>query len=121
MSVLLLPAQFDGYTNKKDKSVVLRFITQEQSAPQIAHIHGMLDEFGALMFKGGSEITQAEKAELSSLDTDLYDNPRTQSQRIRASLYVLWQQKPEGFTDFPGYYKFKTDRIIQGIKDQMDQ
>lgn len=120
MSILLLAAQLDGYSNRKDKTVSLRFITQEMTAAQIAHIHGMIDEFGALMFKGGSEITQAEKDELNALDTDLYDNPKTQSQRIRATMYVLWQQRPEGFTDFAGYYKFKTDRIIQQLKDQID-
>ena len=81
MSTILLPAQLDGYSNRKDKTVALRFITQEQTSEQVAHIHSQIDGFGYLFFKVESEITAAERAELDALQTDLYDNPKTQSRR----------------------------------------
>ena len=120
MTKLLLPAQFDGYSHRKDKSFSLRFITQEQTPQQVAHLHGMLDTFGALYFKGEGEITQAEKAEIDAMDTDLVDNPKTQSQRLRAVLFRLWQQKPEGFSAFPEFYKWQTDKIITHFKDKLE-
>lgn len=61
------------------------------------------------------------KAEMDELDSLEADNPKTQSQRLRGVLYRLWQNKPEGFSDFKQYYKWKTDRIIQHLKDQIDQ
>jgi hypothetical protein len=117
---ILIPAQLDGYSNRKDKTVALRFITQEQTSAEIAHIHSMLDGFGYLYFKAESEITQAERTELEGLQTDLYDNPKTQSQRLRNVLYRLWEQNNEGQADFAEFYKAKTDRVIQHFKDKLE-
>ena len=114
-------AQFDGYANRKDKTCSLRFITQELKPSEVAHIHGMIDTFGYLYFKGENEMSQVELDELDKLNTDLYDRPKTQSQRIRNTLFILWNQKPEGFTEFKDYYKWKSDRIIQHLKDQIEQ
>ena len=117
---ILLPAQLDGYSNRRDRSVQLRFLTQEQTSEQIAHIHSMLDGFGYMYFKVESEITAAERTELEGLQTDLYDNPKTQSQRLRNVLYRLWEQNNEGHTDFAEFYKAKTDRVIQHFKDKLE-
>ena len=117
---ILIPAQLDGYSNRKDRSVQLRFLTQEQTSEQIAHIHSMLDGFGYMYFKVESEITQAERTELEGLNTDLYDNPKTQSQRLRRVLYKLWEQNNEGHADFAEFYKAKTDRVIQHFKDKLE-
>lgn len=121
MKKIITAAQFDGYSNRKDKTVAMRFITQEMTPDQVAHIHGMIDSFGYMYFKAESDITSEERLELDALETDLFDNPKTQSQRIRNVMYRVWQQKPEGFKDFKDFYKFKTDRIIQHYKDQIEQ
>ena len=42
---ILCPAQFDNYSNRKDRSVSLRFLTQEMSAEEVANIHGMIDAY----------------------------------------------------------------------------
>ena len=120
MSKILLPAQFDAYANRKDKTVSLRFITQEQTPAQVGHLHSMLDTFGYLYFKAEKGITDAEREEIDGLQTDLYDNPKTQSQRMRNVLYKLWQQKPDGFVEFAEFYKWQTDRIIQHFKDKLN-
>lgn len=119
MSKLLAPAQFMGYSNRKDRSVVLRFETQEQTPAQIAALHAMLDEFGALYFKGNGDITAAEREELDALETDVFDNAKTQSQRLRNVLYKLWKQEPEGFDEFGKYYKWRTEKVIQHFKDKL--
>ena len=120
MSRILIPAQFDGYAHRKDKSFSLRFVTQEQTPQNVAHLHSLLDSFGFLHFKAESEISQAEKEELDALETDLVDNPRTQSQRIRGVLFRNWQQDPKGFAGFKEYYKWETDKIIQHYKSKLD-
>lgn len=120
MSKLLIPAQFQGYSNRKDKSVVIRFETQEQTPAQIAHMHSMLDEFGALYFKGNGEITAAEREELDALETDLFDHPKTQSQRLRNVLWKLWKQTPDGFDEFAKYYAYQTNKVIEHYKNKLD-
>lgn len=120
MSKLLIPAQFQGYSNRKDRSVVLRFETQEQTPAQIAAIHAIMDEFGALYFKGNGDITAAERNELDALETDLFDNPRTHSQRMRNVLYRLWKQSPDGFDDFAKYYAYHMNKVIEHFKAKID-
>jgi len=120
MSKILLPAQFDGYAHRKDKTCSLRFVTQEQTPAQVGHLHSMLDTFGYMLFKAEVEISDAERTEIDGLQTDLYDNPKTQSQRLRNTLFVLWKQSPEGFREFADYYKFQTDKIIQHFKNRLD-
>ena len=119
MSKLLIPAQFQGYSNRKDRSVVIRFETQEQTPAQIAHLHAMLDEFGALYFKGNGEITAAEREELDALESDVFDHPKTQSQRLRNVLYKLWKQTPDGFAEFPKYYAYHTNKVIEHFKTKL--
>lgn len=46
-------------------------------------------------------------------------NTKTQSQRLRATLYVLWEQegKQDSFDDF---YRGKMESIIEWIKGKLD-
>lgn len=120
MDTLLIPAILDGYNPKKDKSVTIRFNTQEQTPEAIMKIHALLETFGYLYFKPEDNLTATELKELDSMDTDLTDGNKTQSKRIKNVLYVNWQQVPEGYADFKDYYKAKTEHIIQHFKDKLD-
>lgn len=119
MSKLLAPCTFLNYTTRADGSCVLKFETQEQTPAQVAHLHSLRNIFGAIYFSGNSEITEAERKELDALETDVFDNPKTQSQRLRNVLFKLWKQTPEGFAEFQGYYAFHTNKIIEHFKSKL--
>ena len=119
-SRIITSAQFDGYSPRKDKSITLRFITGEKTPAQIAEIHALLDTYGYLYFKAEETLTETEIAELDDLDTDLYENPKTQAQRIRGVLYRNWEQDNLGHIEFKAYYKYQTEKIIQHYKDELD-
>lgn len=114
---VITSAQLDGYARRKDKSVSIRFVTGEKTSSDIAMIDQMIDTFGYLYFKAESTLTKEEVDELDNLDTELYDNPKTQAQRLRNVLYKLWQQEGEG--DFKDFYKERTERIITHYKNQL--
>ena len=116
----MLPVQLDNYSNRKDKTVTLRFITQEQTPEQIAGIHSLIDTFGYLCFKAEEALTGSELKELDELDTDLMEGGKTQSKRIKNVLYLNWSNSNEGFDEFKDYYKNKTEKIIQFYKDKLD-
>lgn len=118
---ILCPAQFDGYSPRKDRTIGLRFITQEQNALEVANIHEMLDGFGYLYFKSEHALTKSEIEELDALETDLVDNGKTQSKRIRNILYRIWEVDHEGYTDFKDFYKFKTEQIITWLKAKLPE
>lgn len=119
MSKILCPAILDGYTRRKDRSVTLRFITQEKTSSEIMGIDATLDQFGILYFRGEEKMNADEIEELDSIDLDVYDEPKSQSQRLRNVLYILWKQDGEK-GDFKKYYKQKTEEIIQHFKNKLD-
>ena len=116
---LITPGQLVGYSPKKDKSITLRFETGEKTPGQVMDIHSMLDMFGYLYFKPEAQLTKDEILELDNLDTDLYDNPKTQSQRLRNVLYMNWKLENKGYAEFKDYYKNETEKIIQHYKDKL--
>lgn len=119
MLKIITSAQLDSYRRLKDKSVSLRFVTGEKSSNEIMQIDTMVDSFGYLYFKQESQLTNEEEKELDNLDTDLFDNPKTQSQRIRNVLYKFWQSRDTGFKEFKDYYKSETERIISHYKSKI--
>lgn len=116
---LLTSACLDGYGRKKDKSVSIRFVTQEKTSQQIAEIDSMIDMFGYLYFKAEEELTKAEMSELDELDTELYDNPKTKAQRLRNVLYKVWEQDKPG-NEFKEYYAHKMESLIEHFKDKLE-
>jgi hypothetical protein len=116
---LLTAAQLDNYSPRKDKTISIRFITQEKSPSEVMEIHSMIDTFGYLYFKAEEQLSKGELEHLDVLDTDLFDNGKTQSQRIRNVLYRNWEQNNVGYKEFKDYYKQKTEEIISHYKSKL--
>lgn len=118
---LLTSCQLYNYRPRKDKSLSLTFITGEKTPEEVMHIHSMLDVFGYMLFKGEETLTKDEILELDELDTDLYDNPKTKSQRFRGVLYRNWQNKNNGFKEFKDFYDFEWEKIINHYKNKLPE
>jgi uncharacterized Fe-S cluster-containing protein len=114
-----MPAQLDGYSRRKDRTVSLRFISQEKTSSEVMEIDEALHQFGILYFRGEEEMNPDEIEELDNIEIDLYDEPKTQSQRMRNVLFVLWKQDGEK-GDFKKFYKQKTEEIIQHFKNKIE-
>ena len=119
--MILSEAQLTNYRPRKDKSISLTFITGEKTPAQVMEFHTKLDSFGYLAFKDEEMLTDKELQEIDSLDTDIYDSPKTQSQRIRNVLYLNWKHENEGFDEFKDYYKSKTDKYIEFLKNKLPE
>ena len=113
---LLTSGQLSSYRPRRDKSLSITFITGEKSPGEVMDIHSMLDDFGYLCFKSEEKLTKEEIEQLDKLDTDLYDNPKTQSQRIRGVIFRRHENDDEGYPEFKNFYKYKTDQIIEYLK-----
>jgi len=118
MSKIVCPVIFDGYNRKKDGTVSLRFITQEKTSQEIMSIDQMLLQFGVMYFRGEEKMNTEEIDQLDKIDLDLYDEPKSQSQRLRSVIFILWKQAGE-LGEFKTYYKQKTEQIIQHLKNQI--
>jgi len=74
---------------------------------------------GYLAFKT-DVFKQAEKEMIDSLEADFEDRGKTPGQRLRAVLFRLWEQVPEGYEDFNLYYQFKMNTVIEHFKSKLD-
>lgn len=120
----LTAAMLDGYQRRKDRTVSVRFVTQEQGSDKIMDIDSMLDSYGFLYFRPEEQLREDEIEELDNLDMDIYDNRKTQSQRLRAVLYKVWEQGAgekhiDPYLDFKTFYKQETEKIIQHYKNKL--
>ena len=116
---ILTQGILDGYQRRKDRSVSLRFITQEKSSIEVMAIDELVDTFGILYFRAAEEMNKDEVNDLDNIELDLYDKPKTQSQRLRGVLFKLWEsQGKQG--DFKTFYKQKTESVIEHFKQQID-
>jgi len=105
---------FDKANRRKDRSVSLTFITSlEQSTDEFMELDSILNESGVLFFKSNGNLTKEEVKELES--TEIENEGKTKSQRLRNVLYILHQQtkKSQSFNDF---YADKMEGIIQHFK-----
>jgi len=109
----------DGYQRRKDKTVSLRFVTQEKTSSEVMTIDELTDTYGILYFKAGETMEETELEELESIDLDLYDQPKTQSQRLRNVIYKVWESQGKR-GEFKTFYKQKTDAIIEYLKNQIE-
>lgn len=117
---LLTGCQLAGYNPRKDKSITLRFETGEKTPEDVMNIHSMLDTFGYLLFKGEEQLTKEEIAEIENLDTDLYDNPKTQSQRIRNKILFLHKISGSDMSK-SDYYKQMTEWFLDVLQKRIDK
>lgn len=110
-----------GYRRLSDRSVNLTFNTAEQSPQSIMEIDSLLQSHGIVYFRAVENLNKQEQKELDELDLEMFDEPKTQSQRIRNVLYRLWEQDNKGHKEYKDFYKFETERIITHYKNKLDQ
>ena len=114
---IIRTVSLDRISRRKDKSVTMVFVTDNEQTPeQLMELDKQLDQRGVLYFKPKGLLTTAEADELDAVDIEL--EGKTQSQRLRNVLFILHQQS-ESKDDFKTFYKEKTEKIIQQIKDKL--
>lgn len=112
-AIEILHCQCAGASSRPDGSVRVAFITPELRP----------SESGALMGLHGKNVTvsivpeDVAPEELIRVDTER--EQKTHSQRLRAVLFVYWQQNvKEG--DFNSFYDTKMNSFIDHIKTKLD-
>lgn len=112
MTTIQLPATLDAANRKKDRSVSLRLTSmQELSNQEFAVIDTLHGASGWMLFS---------PEELQEKDIPKDSPPsskKTPSQRLRAALFVLWEQTSRS-QDFESFYKQRMERIIEAVKQE---
>ncbi len=117
MNKILTAAILDGYSRRKDKSVSVRFITQEMTSSEIQNIDILLDQYGFLYFQPGDAPNQEMIGQLESIPSE-NSIRKTPSQRLRNTLYVYWKDKGLN-QSFETFYAQEMENYINQIKRRL--
>lgn len=118
MKGIMLPAMIENITTRKDRTVKITIGTQELSQGNAGEIFTLLNNL-AVVYISPKEISQKEIDQVDALDPEF--EGKTQSQRIRGVLFILFTQNNEGHKDFDAYYKAKTEMYIEHLKGKIQQ
>lgn len=110
---ILLAAQIENITTRKDRTIKLTIGTQELSPGQASDLFTLLHGICAL-YISPKEISQDQIDKVDQTDPEF--GGKSQSQRIRNVLFKLFDQNKEGFKDFDTYYHSKTEMYIEHLK-----
>ena len=117
--MILIPATVASIRSRKDKSLSVSFDTGEVSPETAGALYAMQNSAVYLAVKE-TEFTAPETGQLSELDTTFVDDKKkTASQRLRAVLYRLWQQEPEGYEKFETFYASKMEQVIGHFRGKL--
>jgi hypothetical protein len=117
MDGLLLPAIVSSIRSLKDGSVSVCVETQELSPSKAGELFSFRKKVIMMYLSPKETITQKELDQVNNIDVEVQG--KTQSQRMRAVLYLLHQQSPEGYKTFEEFYRFKTEQIIEHLKSKL--
>lgn len=110
-----IPVLISGMSTKVDGSVKLILETRELSEEYAGKLYGMRNS-EAWAVIAPDKMT---KVIVPDQKPDPMTGARTQGQRIRSVLFVLWKQQGSQ-SDFETFYKTQTERYIERIKDELE-
>lgn len=119
MKTYQIAAGLHSFRSLADRSLRLTFETSELSPEQMANVHYSLNKVGFLAFAPDPFAT-AELDEIDKLKVEFTDTGKPPSQRLRAVLYRLWEQKPEGYKTFNDFYVSKMETFIEHLKGRLE-
>lgn len=114
MKSIVTKAIIEGIRARKDGSLGLTVTTPELAVQEKAlfmELQGINVDLTITPF-------EAEEAPEYRVDADL--KQKSQSQRIRSVLYILYTQNPENITTFEEFYRVKTEKYIEMLKSKIE-
>lgn len=107
-----------GLSTRVDGSLSVRIETQEIDSSIAADLFAMRNKFVKVLI---SDTNVSEMEQMVLIETPVKDSRKVKSdsQRLRAVLYRLWEQDPQE-SDFEIYYHRMMGSFIEQIKERLD-
>jgi hypothetical protein len=116
MNGLLISAQVENITTRKDHTIKITLGTSELSPSRAGELIQLMNKIAAV-YISEKAIDQKEIDQVDKMDPEF--GGKTQSQRLRGVLFVSFEQNPEGFKEFDAYYRNKMNVIIEHYKSKL--
>jgi hypothetical protein len=98
---------------RADRSWRLQFETRELTGDEVKILADNFQGEGWLLFKPNEFVV----AEIPTTEAD--SGTKSQSQRLRDVIFIMWKQKG-GRGDYETYYRLTMEKLIEYIKDKLE-
>ena len=115
--MITICGQIESISSRKYKTIKLTIGTQELNPNQAAELFTLTQQFCYLALKP-EYFTKEETGIIDNLKTDL-DTQKTPSQRLRAILFLNYQEDNKGYKDFSTYYQSEMEKICEHYKNKL--
>jgi hypothetical protein len=113
MKGLLIPTYVENISTRKDMTVKILLSTQELTPEKAGVLFGLQNQL-ATTYINPVGISQDEIDAVDKVNPEFAG--KTQSQRVRNVLFILFEQNNEGYKDFDSFYTYKTNLYIDHLK-----
>lgn len=117
MTRLLLPAQIHPPRIKKDGSITISFDSRELSPEEYMTVMGFRHTEGWLLYQANPIADDEELPQTTDLET------KSHAKRLRGVMYILYKQlsnKGEYVGTFDSYYSERMEKVIEKLKDKIE-
>ena len=114
---ILFDATLEGLSTRMDKTIKVTIGTQEMNSEQAAKLFSLRGNFCKVLISD-STIEQKEVEQVDTLPIKDESNNKSNSQRLRSILFILWQQSGSQAT-FDVFYNSKMNEIIEHFKSKL--
>lgn len=120
MKTYQIAATLTRFASTPDRGLRITFETcRELNLETSANLQNSLNKIGVLAFSPDPFTTQ-QLEEIDKIKVDYDDSGKPPSQRLRAVLYRLWEQVPEGYKTSNDHYLAKMEQIIEHFKGKLE-
>lgn len=113
-NLIQVPSQVVDFRPRADRSYKISFETRELSGKEVAVLADSYRGEGWLIFKPNGSISAEE------IPKDMAEaGTKSQSQRLRSVIFILWKQKGEK-GDFETYYRTMLEQLIDIVKERLE-
>ena len=116
--MIILPAILESIRSLKDRTYKLTFETNELTPEQLTGVGKNIQRFGYLAFDD-KELDSEALGIIKNTKVDFEDNTKTDSQRLRAALYVYYTQDNKGFDSFETFKNHHMEKFINHVKSKL--
>lgn len=115
---ILLDGVVEGFRTRQDGSVVLSLASQEVDASIAGNLMMFRNKYVKCLLSD-TNVTPLEEKLIDEEPVSGGKKAKTQSQRLRNTIYRVWEQEMGGKGDFDAYYKTRMEQVIDGFKDML--
>jgi hypothetical protein len=115
---ILIQAQIEAISTRKDKTVKLTIGSQELPNAKAGELFSMQNSIVNL-YLSNNLIQDEMMAEIDKVSIDTIDKEKSPSKRLKAVLYVWWEQSDKIGT-FDEFYRIKMEEIITHFKSKLE-